>query len=216
MGPKAAAGEYTKFVLTSFLAPLERAKVRRILERDSLRLHLGSARNRLPSWVNIDLFRPGRRLDLYWDFRRGVPFPDNSVDAIFAEHLLEHLTYRQGVGLMRECQRVLKPEGVVRIGVPDLDRYVLSYLGRDDLIDKVRPGRPTRAVALGEPFFLHGHRCMYDFETLEKACLDAGFTAVEHSSFGEGRIQPNVDSRNRSAETLYVEAFSTASHEAQR
>jgi predicted SAM-dependent methyltransferase len=157
--------------------------------------------------VNIDLLRPGRRLDLYWDLRRGLPFQSGSAAAIFAEHLFEHLTYEDGTILMRECARVLEPGGVLRIGVPDLDRYIASYLGQDDLIDRVRPGRPTRAIALGEPFFLYGHRCMYDFETLNRACVDSGFAAVERSSFGEGRILPSPDSLARRDETLYVDAL---------
>ncbi len=129
------------------------------------------------------------------------------VDAIFAEHLFEHLTLDQGVELMRECRRVLGPAGVVRIGVPDLERYVASYLGQDDLIDVVRPGRPTRATAFGEVFFLHGHRMMYDFTTLDYALKASGFDIVERSAFGAGRIVPCPDTASRRDETLYVDAF---------
>jgi predicted SAM-dependent methyltransferase len=204
-------GEALKFSLTSAVVPLQRRRAASLARQGRLRLHLGSSANRLPGWVNVDLLRPGRRLDLYWDLRRGLPFPSGSVDAIFAEHLFEHLTYDQGTVLMRECARVLRPGGVLRIGVPDLDRYVASYLGHDDLIDRVRPGRPTRAIALGEPFFLHGHKCMYDFETLERASLDSGFSAVEKSVFGEGRISPSPDSIERRDETLYVDAIAPES-----
>jgi predicted SAM-dependent methyltransferase len=197
-----------KFWLTAAAAPNQRRRARRLADRGILRLHLGSSANRLPGWINIDLLRPGRRLDLYWDLRRGLPFPSGSAEAIFAEHLFEHLTYGDGKVLMRECARVLRPGGTLRIGVPDLDRYVASYLGEDDLIDRVRPGRPTRAIALGEPFFLYGHRCMYDFETLNRACVDAGFSAVERSAFGQGRVIPSPDSVSRRDETLYVDAIS--------
>jgi predicted SAM-dependent methyltransferase len=197
----------TKYALTALVVPIERSRAAHLAHTPHLRLHLGCARNRLPHWVNIDLLRPGRSLDLYWDFRRGLPFPSNSVEAIFAEHLFEHLTYAQGIELMRECWRVLLPEGVLRIGVPDLGRYVASYLGEDDLIERVRPGRPTRAIALGEPFFWYGHQCMYDFETLDTACKTAGFAAVERSAFEEGRIVPNPDTRSRRDETLYVDVL---------
>jgi predicted SAM-dependent methyltransferase len=195
-----------KGALTTAIVPIQRRRAAALARRRPLRLHLGSADSRLDRWVNVDLFRPGRRLDLYWDLRRGIPFADGCVDAIFAEHLLEHLTLDDGIGLLRECRRVLAPGGVVRIGVPDLERYVASYLKRDDLIDVVRPGRPTRAIALGEPFFLHGHRTMYDFETLRYALTQSGFGEVERSEFGGGRIDPSPDSPGRRAETLYVEA----------
>ncbi len=201
-----------KAFLTTMVVPIQRRRAATLAKRKPVRLHLGSAGNRLPGWVNIDLLRPGRKLELYWDLRRGLPFKDHSVDAIFAEHLFEHLTYEQGVALMRGCSRVLVPGGVLRIGVPDLDRYVASYLGQDDLIDRVRPGRPTRALALGEIFFLYGHRCMYDFETLERACMESGFPTVERSIFGQGRIKPCPDSLGHRHETLYVDAM-TAGHQ---
>lgn len=200
--------EFAKYLMTVGVMPLQRRRARRLQSMSPLRLHLGSGTNSLPGWVNVDLFRPGRTLDLYWDLRRPLPFTDKSVDAIFAEHLLEHLPFSAGVRLLRECRRVLRPVGLVRVGVPDLDRYIASYLGRDDIIERVRPGRPSRALALGEPFFLYGHRCMYDFETMNRALLDAGFAHVEHSTFGQGRLQPSPDSNGRRDETMYVEAWS--------
>ena len=207
------AAEYAKYLFTLAVLPGQRRRARRLQSMRPLRLHLGSADNRLPGWVNVDLLRAGRTLDLYWDLRRPLPFWDASVDAIFAEHLLEHLPFPAGVGLLRECRRVLRPGGIARVGVPDLDRYIASYLGRDDIIERVSPGRLTRALALGEPFFLYGHRCMYDFETMQRALLGAGFTHVEHSSFGQGQLQPSPDSIGRRDETMYVEASSTPGDE---
>jgi hypothetical protein len=83
---------------------------------------------------------------------------------------------------------------------------VASYLGQDDLIDVVRPGRPTRATGLGEVFFDHGHRMMYDYDTLEYALKRSGFDLVERSTSGGGRIHPCPDTVARRDETLYVDA----------
>jgi len=206
MSLQAIVADTAKIALTTAALPIERRRAAVLARRKPLLLHLGSADNRLERWVNIDLLRPGRKLELYWDLRRGIPFATSSVDAIFAEHLLEHLTLDQGIELLRECRRVLRPIGVVRIGVPDLGRYVASYLGQDDLIDIALPGRPTRAIALSEPFFMYGHRTMFDFETLEYALRHSGFSVVERSEFGTGRIDPCPDSPSRRIETLYVEA----------
>jgi len=211
--PRNEAAACAKYLLTLVVMPVQRRRARRLQSVSPLRLHLGSGSNSLPGWVNVDLLSPGRPLDLYWALRRPLPFLDASVDAIFAEHLLEHLPFPAGVGLLRECRRVVRPGGIVRVGVPDLDRYIASYLGRDDIIERVRPGRPSRALALGEPFFLYGHRCMYDFDTMQRALIDAGFTSVEHSSFGRGRLQPSPDSIGRRDETMYVEAWSAQGDE---
>ena len=199
-----------KYGLTTLAMPIERRRASR-QERDRpLRLHLGSGSHRVEGWINIDFLRPARRLDLYWDLRRPLPYADGSADAVFAEHVLEHMSFDEGVRLLGEARRVLRQGGTVRVGVPDLDRYVASYLGRDDLIDRVRPGRLTRAIALGEIFFLHGHRCMYDFETMHAALERAGFVDIVKSQSGGGLVQPSADSPARSAETLYCEALAPA------
>lgn len=198
--------EVAKTTLTALARPRERARARRYLRTQPLRLHLGSSSSRKPGWVNVDLLRPGRRLELYWDLRHPLPFPDQTVDAVFSEHLHEHLELAASIALLSECRRVLKPGGVLRVGVPDLGRYLAAYRGEDDIIDLVRPGRPTRAIAIGEVFFLHGHRSAYDLETLRYALGRAGFADARHRAFGDSRIKPCPDSDNRRAETLYVEA----------
>lgn len=199
--------EAAKWLLTTMLAPVERRRARKMVKSTpGLRLHQGCADHYLDGWVNLDLYRPGRRLDLRWDLRRGIPFPDGSIDAVFSEHLLEHLPLRAGLKLLAECHRVLRPAGTVRIGVPDLGRYAHSYVAGDSFIATVRPGRPTKALAFVEPFFRHGHRAMYDFETLALALNDAGFDSIELSKPGQSRIDPVPDSPGRATETLYVEA----------
>jgi predicted SAM-dependent methyltransferase len=196
------------------MLPLQRRKARLCASSPPIRLHLGCGVLYKRGWINIDtLLHPMTmrasvkdRMYLMWDLRRGIPFPDNSVEAIFSEHLLEHLDYGAGLVLLKECSRVLQPGGVVRIGVPDLERYVHSYNGSDPIIDVYRPGRPTRAIALNEIFYLYGHRALYDYETLALACREAGFSSVEHSAFAQGRLGAEADSETRREESLYVEA----------
>lgn len=80
-----------------------------------------------PDWVNLDSSAavPGV---IRHDLRRGLPYPDASLDAVYASHVLEHLEPDAGARLLRECHRVLKPEGTVRIVVPDLEAIVKLYL----------------------------------------------------------------------------------------
>jgi hypothetical protein len=200
-------GTFLKPWMTLAVVTMEQRRARRLVHSAGpLRLHLGCADNYLPGWLNIDLARPGRKLDLRWDLRRPVPLPAGSVQAIFAEHLLEHLTLGQALGVVEECRRLLDRGGVLHIGVPDLDRYVRSCQGDDPLLAEVRPGRPTPAVAFCEVFYRYGHRSMYDFDTLQVLCLETGFDEVHRSAFGEGRILPCPDTPARQPETLYVEA----------
>jgi len=55
-------------------------------------------------------------------------FQDNSVDFIFSSHTFEHLTYEEASFVFKECYRVLKPKGVIRIIVPDFRVLVNQYL----------------------------------------------------------------------------------------
>jgi transposase InsO family protein len=77
---------------------------------------LGSGGERKAGWVNVDLL--GDPVDVAWNLASPLPFAPESVDAVFHEHLLEHLPLQVGAALMQECYRVLKPGGILRVGVP--------------------------------------------------------------------------------------------------
>ena len=62
------------------------------------------------------------------DLRKGIPAESNSVDAVYHSHTLEHIDRAEVHGLMSEVLRVLKPGGIHRIVVPDLERLVRAYL----------------------------------------------------------------------------------------
>lgn len=66
------------------------------------------------------------------DLRKGIPFPDGSVDAVYHSHLLEHLDREAVPGFLAEVRRVLKPGGIHRIVVPDLERDARDYLASLD------------------------------------------------------------------------------------
>jgi predicted SAM-dependent methyltransferase len=191
---------------TDALRLRERHHANNLARKGDIRLHLGSGRRRKPGWVNIDLFL-GAPVDLGWKLPRPLPFAPQTVNAIFHEHLLEHLTLEQGLALLDECHRLLRLGGILRIGVPDAGVYLRAYAGDDRrILDEVRPGRPTRLLAIQEVFYRHGHRTMYDLETLTLLCKAAGFSRVEERSFGDSRLDPAPDSEGRRSETLYVEA----------
>jgi len=57
---------------------------------------------------------------------------DASVDFIYCSRVLEHLEEWEAVELLRECRRVLRPGGVLRLVVPDLLKMVKNYYGADE------------------------------------------------------------------------------------
>ena len=167
------------------------------------RLHLGSAQVYKADWINID--QHGRGVDFVWDLRRPLPLPPGSVDAIFHEHLLEHLPVAEGLALTRECHRLLRPGGILRIGVPDFGRLASGYVDGDDLVDRLHPGVPTPLLALAELAYGYGHRSLWDEATLVGLLGELGFTA-RACAFGDSALGHAPDSEHRRDETLYVEA----------
>lgn len=170
------------------------------------RLHLGSAAVYKRGWVNIDQHGPG--VDFVWDLRRPLPLPDGSVEAIFHEHLLEHMPLAEGLALTRECERLLRPGGLLRVGVPDFGRlargYAVPELHGEDLIG-LHPDVPTPLLALADVAYGYGHRSLWDEATLVGMLVELGFTA-RACAFGESALEEAPDSEHREGETLYVEA----------
>lgn len=182
-------------------------------------LNLGCGGNVFPNpdWVNIDIHPitlmsrvPGlmrvlskiypaftsykkRPLNImYHDIRRGLPFKNDSVDCIYASHFLEHVEPHEAEKILSECHRALKPNGLIRIVVPDLKHLARKYLSQDrefferhsfsgdDLATVFLrsldffPTRLTRRIVAGQY-----HRWMYDFDSLCHALKKSGFTELE-------------------------------------
>ena len=95
----------------------------------SARSQLGSGATRLDGWLHTDL-EPKRPNIIRLDATKQFPFPDESLDFIAAEHVIEHMGYPHGQKLLRQCWRTLRPGGVVRIATPHLRRLAEMYLGQ--------------------------------------------------------------------------------------
>lgn len=90
-------------------------------------LNIGCGRRYHRDWVNLDLEASDPTI-IRHDVTRGVPFERSQFDAVYHSHILEHLNPDQGERLINECFRVLRPGGILRIVVPDLERIAGLYL----------------------------------------------------------------------------------------
>ncbi len=190
---------------TRILAVRERRRARSFASNRPLLLHVGCGFTRIPGWVNIDLV--GSSADVYWDLLRPMPFAPGSADAVFHEHVLEHFPIDLGKILLRNCFAVLKPDGILRVAVPDVWRYAESYVNDPEhkFIQTMRPGHPTPLLAFQQIFFRFGHQTMFDFETLKHLLAEIGFVDVHEYKFGESALPSAPDSPHRKIESLYVE-----------
>jgi predicted SAM-dependent methyltransferase len=183
--------------------PLTRRRIlRRYLAISEVRkLHLGAGPdNTLEGWLNTDVNPIGSRGVAYLDARKPFPFPDAMWDYVQCEHMIEHLEYPAGVGMLRECFRVTKPGARIRVATPDLGVYVQLFRAKaggklSDVQERYieyHVGKFLPDIGIMSPCFVlnnearnWGHEFLYDRETLVGAIEEAGFVDLADFESGE-------------------------------
>lgn len=146
-----------------------------------VKLHIGAGDKRLEGWVNVDLKRlPG--VDVVADVTKGLDF--ENVEAVFAEHFLEHLAVTDALAFLTESHRVLEDGGWIRLSTPNLDWVWLTHYRLD-----AEPGeKQLMAVRLNRAFRAWGHQFVWNRETLGWALAAAGFTDLRWCRYGESEL----------------------------
>ena len=196
------------------------ARIRRQLEgKHGLMVNIAAGKAGKEGWVNVDLF-PASGINCLYDSRKNLPFETGSVKGIFTEHFFEHIDYTEEVPLfLAECLRVLQPGGVIRVIVPDSEKYIRAYAEGSDALNALRgikvdgvdpyfPNKYRTAMELFNTAFRqeYQHKWMYDFENLKDVLELMGFVDVRRSAFGESDLEGlAIDSPGRARESLYVE-----------
>ena len=103
----------------------------------SVLVNLGCGSHSHPIWMNIDIASPHPAVHEH-NLMAGIPLPDESCDAVHS-HVLEHMPKHQAEPFIAECFRVLKPGGVIRIAIPDLEQIPCYPT------ISIRPSRVTRS-----------------------------------------------------------------------
>ncbi len=92
-----------------------------------INLACGGKLCREPGWINGD-HDPSAKDVIKINLLRPFPFPDNTFDVIYHSQFIEHLPHEKALAFMRECYRILKPNGVLRVVTPDLQNQAVEYL----------------------------------------------------------------------------------------
>lgn len=153
------------------VAPLfVRGKITKWLAEPGPRIvNLGGGSNTFDRWLTADM---DPRADVFVDVTKRLPFPDESVDVVYLEEVIEHISREQASCLLAECQRVLKPGGALRLTTPCLDLFAKQFDGSTSCEKRVN-----------DIFYQHGHRYIYSKAGMRGMLEDAGLAAVTESSF---------------------------------
>jgi len=194
------------------------------------RLHVGCGDILLDRWLNIRFERReeyGRTksqngtLLLNYNLLTEWPFADESVQYIAGSHFIEHLDLNHGMAFAKECHRVLKKGGVLRLSCPDMEIYAKNYVSRNknffdnELIKEWCCFK--KAVTPGEIFIAKAydsggsHKWFYDFESLKHVLEAAGFRDIRKVTRLGGKTPDleKLEPPRRELETLYMEAVKT-------
>jgi SAM-dependent methyltransferase len=173
------------------------------------RMNWGCGEHPEPGWINSDIkAAPG--IDISCDIRKGLPLADASLDYVASIHALPEIPFGDLVGVLGELRRVLKPGGVLRLALPDLDKGIDAYLNNDrDYFLIPDEEAATIGGKLVTQLLWYGYsKSLFTHDFTEELLRDAGYSAVLACSFRETKSGfPEIielDSRER--ESFFVEA----------
>lgn len=190
-----------------------------------LQVHLGCGPDVRTGWVNVDLFLgrppsidPVKQPDtllIVHDLRNGLPLDEGSCDIVYSSHFFEHLSFADGLKLMKDCHRALRPGGTFRIVLPDLRKCFDAYLRKDSeffapldkhgLLSRFDPQCRTLVDYVNYAVYQYGeHLAIYDEEKVAQTLKLLGYGSVSRSEHRPG-IDPDAELRRRYS--FYIEAI---------
>lgn len=197
------------------ILPGRRRELRRIRRSRDVYINVACGPHIVEGLLNIDLL-PASKKVFAWDCRSSLPVSDGAAAGIRVEQFVEHLETREELpAFLSDCYRSLRSGGILRVIVPDAERYLNAYCRSDlsgfqelNVPDPWPTDLPTRMDLVNHIFHQwHEHRWAYDFETLAHRLRTAGFAGVERQSF-QNSLDPVLacDRAVHAPYSLYVDA----------
>ena len=203
------------------------AKIAKYIDNKSPRkLQIGSGPTALPGWLCTDI-APRSPEIIYLDATARFPFEDNTFDFIYCEHMIEHISWAQGLFMLGECRRVLKEGGTIRVATPDLKVLIDLYNNSNTasvqayvkwITDSFLVGIDVywASFVINNAFGNWNHKFIYDGNLMEHAMRTAGFTIIERCNYGlsENPHLVGIESHGKNIATNPMAIFETMIFEA--
>jgi predicted SAM-dependent methyltransferase len=136
------------------------------------KLQVGCGPKKLPDYVNIDILEESEA-DVLANITI-LPFKDNSFDLLYSSSVIEHFGRSEWVKILIEWGRVIKPMGKIYISTPNFETCAQHYIETGNLEELVG------LVMGGQKDEYDWHGMIYDFKTLERGLVEAGFEYVTY------------------------------------
>jgi predicted SAM-dependent methyltransferase len=190
--------------------PSRRKRLGKLCNLSNICLHFGSGPRIIHGWINIDAY-PYPGLDAELDLRYQLPLAQGSCRRIFAEHVLEHFNPIDSIKICKEFYRLVQPEGVCRLIVPDIEKYWRAYQTRDfEWFRIVDADCRIPLEGVNNIYYGHFHRWMYDFELLKDFLTQAGFSKIIRSAYRSSEyvdLRLERDDPFRKESSLYIDVL---------
>lgn len=149
-------------------------------------INLGSGIHTSKEFINIDTL-PFPWVHYVNEVQCLQMMADNTADLIYASHLAEHIPRNEVIDALQEWYRVLKPGGVLRIGVPDFDALIKIYSLSENNVHSIEN------QLLGQECPYDDHHTIWNYAFAEEVLKKAGFSHVrmwdpetaDHHGFGD-------------------------------
>jgi predicted SAM-dependent methyltransferase len=165
------------------------------------KLQIGAGPIVLDGWLCTDI-NPGSPQIAFLDATKRFPFEDHSFDYVFCEHMIEHISWEDSMFMLKECRRILRPQGRIRITTPDLEVFTKMYANPSGSLNEQYIKWSTDNMLMWsdvqtyQPGFVvnnmfrdYGHQFIYDNTLLTIALERAGFWGVTRCRWGESLDQ---------------------------
>lgn len=168
----------------------------------------------IPGYINIGNFPDA---DVMLDINGGLPYASSSVDAIYCPHVLQTLSQSRAASLLRECRRILKPGGNIRISTIDLDLIVENFKDRDwykksNLFDGQNNWIANSCEQLNMIMREWDHKYLYNIEELRRIAESVGLNFINSCNAKESSL-PGIENIEKTNDTSLFLEFSTSAIE---
>ena len=190
------------FIKEKIIYFLEKKKWNKLKKKNKIKLDLGSNKKGTNDFVTIDYLSGDIKHNLF----NPLPLENSTVDEIYTSHTLEHLKFDNILFIIKECNRVLKPKGKLKICVPNAKIYIESYIKNEKFINRKKWYTPavvdtgSHIDQLNYIAYLNGqHKYMFDEQNLISIIKMCGFDYVSLRNF-----EDELDLKERHFESIYA------------